>query len=179
MGKKLIDLAGSKIGRLAVIEVVPSRGRGARWLCRCNCGNEKTVSSTELRFGNTRSCGCLRKESASSLHAFTDKAACAERTSARNFKHGHSFRGRLAPEYTSWRAMLTRCDNPNAKDFHLWGGKVSRSANGGASLKTFCRIWVIGLSAHLLIATRTRTATTNHQIAGGLLHSSKQEPSAE
>lgn len=29
---------------------------------RCVCGKEKTVQATLLRYGNTRSCGCLAKE---------------------------------------------------------------------------------------------------------------------
>lgn len=33
------------------------------WLCRCDCGVEKTVCITALRGGYTKSCGCLRKDS--------------------------------------------------------------------------------------------------------------------
>jgi len=30
------------------------------WLTKCECGNEKIVSSNQLKMGRTRSCGCLK-----------------------------------------------------------------------------------------------------------------------
>lgn len=61
---RLIDLTGQRFGRLTVIEKIPSRNRctNARWLCKCECGNETTVLSTTLRRGESKSCGCLRSE---------------------------------------------------------------------------------------------------------------------
>lgn len=61
------DLVGQKFGKLTVI----SRGEdGVRkdngkkvitWNCRCDCGNiKKNISSSNLKQGNVRSCGCLR-----------------------------------------------------------------------------------------------------------------------
>jgi 5-methylcytosine-specific restriction endonuclease McrA len=38
------------------------------WLCLCDCGNEVTVAGYCLRNGNTKSCGCLRKELVSESH---------------------------------------------------------------------------------------------------------------
>jgi hypothetical protein len=61
---KFIDLTGKKFGRLTVIKrdtSVDSK-KGAFWLCRCDCGNEKSISSNALRNGATQSCGCLNKE---------------------------------------------------------------------------------------------------------------------
>ena len=29
------------------------------WKCRCSCGNEVTVSTGNLKSGNTSSCGCI------------------------------------------------------------------------------------------------------------------------
>jgi hypothetical protein len=56
----LIDLTGLTFGRLLVVE----RGTGprAKWVCRCECGNVVEVQGGNLRSGNTRSCGCLRRE---------------------------------------------------------------------------------------------------------------------
>lgn len=56
--------AGEVFGQLTVLEVYPPRGpKGVRAVkCRCTCGNEKVVSKSDnLRFGNTRSCGCLKR----------------------------------------------------------------------------------------------------------------------
>lgn len=58
-----IDLSGQKFGRLIVV----SRGQNdkygkTKWICKCNCGNEKIVSIRELKTGHSKSCGCLRQE---------------------------------------------------------------------------------------------------------------------
>lgn len=36
------------------------------WLCLCDCGQRSVVHSENLLTGNTKSCGCLRKQPASS-----------------------------------------------------------------------------------------------------------------
>lgn len=59
----MIDITGERYGRLVVIEEVERRGKyGRRWLCRCDCGNEKIVAMNQLRTGKTKSCGCLNRE---------------------------------------------------------------------------------------------------------------------
>ena len=58
-----IDLTGRKFGRLTVIKrSYPNKWGNAMWLCRCKCGREKIIVSNSLRRGNTKSCGCLHKE---------------------------------------------------------------------------------------------------------------------
>ena len=58
----LIDLTGQRFGRLTVIKRVASKINNARWLCRCDCGNESEVLGIVLRRGESKSCGCLRRE---------------------------------------------------------------------------------------------------------------------
>ena len=36
------------------------------WLCKCQCGNELIVSASNLKSGNTKSCGCLIKSAGES-----------------------------------------------------------------------------------------------------------------
>ena len=58
-----IDITGQRFGRLLALERVGTDNtRNSLWLCRCDCGVEVIVKSASLRSGNTRSCGCLRKE---------------------------------------------------------------------------------------------------------------------
>ena len=38
------------------------RGNFRRWLCRCDCGNEKIIVGNSLKTGNTTSCGSFHKE---------------------------------------------------------------------------------------------------------------------
>lgn len=51
--------------RLTVIQKSGSNSNGSiLWECECSCGNEchPLVSSTALKYGTTKSCGCLSKE---------------------------------------------------------------------------------------------------------------------
>lgn len=56
------DLTGKKFGKLIVIKrsYPNSKTNHSRWLCKCECGNEKIINQTSLVTGNTKSCGCLR-----------------------------------------------------------------------------------------------------------------------
>lgn len=65
---KFLDLKGNVFGRLTAIERVgKDKSNRALWRCVCECGNEKIVTSGNLRNGNVRSCGCLAKESAAAV----------------------------------------------------------------------------------------------------------------
>lgn len=60
---ELIDLTGRRYGRLTVIKRADDKKyKCPHWICKCDCGNEKIVSGSNLKTGQTRSCGCLRKE---------------------------------------------------------------------------------------------------------------------
>lgn len=60
----LIDLTGQKFGRLTVLYKDNQRitKSGSYWICKCECGNIKSVKSSSLRRGEIQSCGCLQKE---------------------------------------------------------------------------------------------------------------------
>lgn len=60
-----IDISGGVFGKLTVSEYAGSKNKRALWKCVCSCGNIVVVSGKNLRSGNTKSCGCLRGESAS------------------------------------------------------------------------------------------------------------------
>lgn len=56
----LIDLTGKKFGKLTVLKRIKIQDeKEPHWLCKCDCGNEKIVRGQDLRYGNTKSCGCL------------------------------------------------------------------------------------------------------------------------
>ncbi len=58
--RKLTDLTGRQFGRLCAVQRVENTKTGnSAWLCRCECGREKTIRASSLRSGNTKSCGCL------------------------------------------------------------------------------------------------------------------------
>ena len=62
-GRRCTVSPGQRYGRLVVVRRVSNSGRGkARFLCRCDCGNEAIVLGEALRNSTTKSCGCLRRD---------------------------------------------------------------------------------------------------------------------
>ena len=57
----IVDETGNRHGRLTVIEMVSSEGRGAHFRCVCDCGNEIIAPGNRLRSGSRTSCGCARR----------------------------------------------------------------------------------------------------------------------
>lgn len=98
---------GDKYGRLTVISRTVSPDNNSRWLCHCDCGNEAVVRGTTLRYGTSKSCGCLRKETT------------IERNKRTKFKHGKC----AEPIYAVWFSMLARCRNPNHAAWKDYGGR--------------------------------------------------------
>lgn len=69
--RKIPDLAGSRFGRLVVLEELPVERRKTRTgklryqyylLCECDCGNIVRVQKEAVLKGMTKSCGCIRSE---------------------------------------------------------------------------------------------------------------------
>lgn len=104
-----MPIAGNKYGKLTVLKrvenaILPSGKQVTRYLCRCDCGNEKVVRKCHLVSGATISCGCAQKEKAKSL----------------NRKHGYSNKERL---YRVWLNIKDRCGNPNNNHYESYGGR--------------------------------------------------------
>jgi len=57
------DIAGRSFNALTALYPLDSRSKGGNvmWQCRCECGNELAVSYNDLRYSNTKSCGCRKK----------------------------------------------------------------------------------------------------------------------
>ena len=65
----LLDLAGQSFGRLTVKSKLLEKDNQGQtlWDCACSCGNNTIARTASLRNGNTRSCGCMRKENAAKV----------------------------------------------------------------------------------------------------------------
>lgn len=63
MSRKRIDLVGEVFDHLTVIglDSIDKKTKQSKWLCKCECGNERVVLGGNLTSGNTSSCGCIRK----------------------------------------------------------------------------------------------------------------------
>ena len=107
---KFIDLTGQKFGRLTVIERADNTKQGqAKWLCQCDCGRKTVVMGKSLRNGNTKSCGCLQKETIGykrTIHGQTNTRF-----------------------YRIWCGMKSRCYNKKNPHFHLYGGRGIKVCN--------------------------------------------------
>jgi hypothetical protein len=58
---KFIDLTGQRFGRWIVIDkisIIKRNRKIIRWLCRCDCGTERSINGNDLRMGRSNSCGC-------------------------------------------------------------------------------------------------------------------------
>lgn len=89
------DLAGLKFGRLTALRQVghrkfPGGGAHAVWECVCDCGAMGEFVGGSLLSGHTRSCGCIRKETASTL------------------RHGHARSGQKSATWKAWASVRKR-----------------------------------------------------------------------
>lgn len=132
-----VNIAGQRFGRLTAVAETDQRSDGkVVWRCVCDCGVESLVNCRRLRSGNTRSCGCLERDT----------------LIARNAKHGAAHRGRLAPEYMVWSAMVRRCTDKNDKGWDDYGGRGI----------TVCERWRAGYAS--FIADMGRRPSPRHSI---------------
>ncbi len=100
---KLKDLTGLRFGRLVVLSFNHRQGKYYYWLCKCDCGTEKLVAGGCLRGGNSKSCGCLQRET----RVFA------------NTTHGMSH----TKEHDTWCDIKKRCGNPNNSHYESYGGR--------------------------------------------------------
>lgn len=57
------DITGQRFGRLIAIRRAENNAHGgARWLFKCDCGNEAVLLKSQVMAGRTVSCGCKRRE---------------------------------------------------------------------------------------------------------------------
>jgi len=94
------NVAGQKFGSLTAIRRLPlsDKNRHSRWLFMCDCGQELSSLLTNVSTGKTVSCGCYGRAISTS--------------------HGMC----RTLEYSTWASIKERCQNPNSKDYHRYGG---------------------------------------------------------
>ena len=97
---------GKKFGKLTVIGFVHQHPEW-RWICRCECGVEKTYSPYKIIKGNTKTCGCGKVD------------RCRENNKKYCTKHG----GKHERLYNIWHGMKERCFTTTCKDYPNWGGR--------------------------------------------------------
>lgn len=83
---KFVDLTGQKFNRLTVLGLGKRNSSGqVQWKCKCECGNIVLATTTYLKTGHTKSCGCYNKESASKRLKSTEFVEAREKYRKDNF----------------------------------------------------------------------------------------------
>lgn len=120
-GHNLKDLTGNRYGRLEVLRISDKRvGRKTFWVCKCDCGNEKTVRSDSL--GKINSCGCLKKE-----------------RDIVNLRITNNHELTYHDAYSRWNAMVYRCENPKSSAYKSYGGRGIKVCEEWKDAKTFMK----------------------------------------
>lgn len=119
MARRLVDLTGQRFGRLTVLQREGTNKWGsATWLCKCDCGNRKTIGSQHLTSGRSTSCGCAKLD----LLSETKR------------KHGK----RHTRLYRIWTNMKTRCFNEQSTNYKDYGGRGITVCDEWLEFQPFC-----------------------------------------
>lgn len=97
------NLIGQKFNRLTVISQADSKNQRRYWNCLCECGNNTIVTTSKLKNGHTKSCGCI----------------ASEIIIKRNTTHGL----RKTRVYNIWYDIKRRCYNKKNKSYSDYGGR--------------------------------------------------------
>ena len=92
---RAIDIAGQRFGYLVAIRLDKPKGPKRTWLCHCDCGNDRIVTQSNLRWAHTKSCGC------------------------RNYESGPS----STIEHKHWSNMISRCKYETGPQWKDYGGR--------------------------------------------------------
>lgn len=110
MPKPLIINPGDRYGRFTIIKEVEQKNKQRRFLCICDCGTIKNVALVLLRNGETKSCGCLKREHLIKIAT----------------KHGKTPRGKRNKLHAIWVSMKQRCLNKKCSVYEFYGNRGIR-----------------------------------------------------
>lgn len=94
-------MIGNRFGYLTVIADSESVRGNKRYLCRCDCGNEKIIYKYNLTSGGTKTCGCRMG------HVI----------------HGQTRKNKWSGAYVTWAAMIQRTSDENSIGWKFYGGR--------------------------------------------------------
>lgn len=115
-------MIGNVYGELTVLERSgTSKDKQKIYLCRCSCGKETRVLSGNLKKGNSKSCGCLRRKN------------CSSRMKVLNFRHGET----ETKLWRTWRGIVERTTLPTSTHFHRYGGRGITVCNEWLTYENF------------------------------------------
>lgn len=120
-----VDMIGQKFGRLTVIKRVEEQNGALKWLCKCDCGNEKIVAGSHLKDGSTKSCGCYSNE-------VKHRKKCIDLIGKKFGRLTVIERAENKGRQTAW---LCHCDCGNSKIINAYSLKSGRTRSCGCIAK--------------------------------------------
>lgn len=94
------DLAGKKFGKLTVLKKDNREDKqNAYWICKCDCGNVKSIAAKNLKSGATQSCGCIKDEKFNLLDYEFDTYKVIEKSVDKDNNH------------LKWKCICLNCGN--------------------------------------------------------------------
>lgn len=112
------DITGKRFNFLSVLSLAGrDRYKNVTWFCVCDCGAFCIKIGTQLRSGQTKSCGCWRAKGRAvqqTTHGLTDH-----------------------PLYATWLNMRRRCSDPSNRSFHNYGGRGIRVCDRWQDFENF------------------------------------------
>jgi len=105
--KRIVNHTGKIYGRWTALSFSGRVGIKIHWLCRCECGVERSVWIANLVSGKSRSCGCLNAESKATANAVRFRTHGMSKTSI----------------YRIWRGMIKRCTDSGIRGYPNYGGR--------------------------------------------------------
>lgn len=118
------DLTKKRFGKLTVVgiseDVSTTSKRGGRfWKCLCDCGKQKVIDGSNLKYGISTSCGCTSSRNLIGPASIT---------------HGETRAGNRSTEYQTWTGVKRRCRDPKMQNYKRYGGRGIK----------VCDRWVLG-----------------------------------
>jgi hypothetical protein len=78
------DLSGFRFEKLLVTGFDSCRSKRNYWLCLCDCGSSRIISTGDLTSGHTKSCGCIRHESSKLSQSIINSILGSYKVNAKN-----------------------------------------------------------------------------------------------
>lgn len=90
-----VDISGERFGTLTAI--APAKTKKSSWICSCDCGKEAVVVTSNLRSGNTKSCGWCEREKLNGMYG--------------------------TPEFCAFKNAKNRCERKADPRYKYYGGR--------------------------------------------------------
>jgi hypothetical protein len=105
--RKSERLVNGRLSQIGQAFVIRKKQPSTVAVFKCECGEKVVTSTSKVRTGMTKSCGCL------AIEILIDKST----------KHGMTKKGVSRKTHNAWNAMIQRCINCKVESFSNYGAR--------------------------------------------------------